>query len=58
MPDLDPESVAIVAAAVERVRAGRTMLVIAHRPELAGRADRVVRLDARATMRQLERRAA
>jgi ABC-type multidrug transport system fused ATPase/permease subunit len=56
--DLDAESVAIVAAAVERVRTGRTMLVIAHRPELAGRADRVVRLDARATMRPLERRAA
>ena len=56
--DLDADSVAIVAAAVERLRAGRTMLVIAHRAELVGRADRVVRLDARPTMRQLERRAA
>jgi thiol reductant ABC exporter CydD subunit len=56
--DLDAESVAIVARAVERLRAGRTMLVIAHRAELVGRADRVVRLDARARIRQLERRAA
>jgi thiol reductant ABC exporter CydD subunit len=56
--DLDPASVAIVAAAVERVRAGRTMLVIAHRAELVDRADRVVRLDARATRRQRERTAA
>jgi thiol reductant ABC exporter CydD subunit len=56
--DLDAASVAIVAAAVERVRAGRTMLVIAHRAELVGRADRIVRLDARATIRQPERMAA
>ena len=56
--DLDADSVAIVAAAVERLRAGRTMLVIAHRAELVGRADRVVRLDAQGAMRPLERRAA
>jgi thiol reductant ABC exporter CydD subunit len=56
--DLDADSVAIVAAAVERLRAGRTMLVIAHRAELVGRADRVFRLDARATIRELERHAA
>ncbi len=42
--DLDPASAAIVAAAVERIRAGRTVLLIAHRPELAARADRVIRL--------------
>ena len=42
--DLDPASVAVVAAAVERLRAGSTMLVIAHRAELVERADRVVRL--------------
>ena len=35
-----------MAAAVERLRAGRTMLVIAHRAELVERADRVVRLAA------------
>ena len=34
--DLDDESAAIVAEAVERHRPGRTVLVIAHRPELAG----------------------
>jgi thiol reductant ABC exporter CydD subunit len=42
--DLDPESVALVAAALVRLRAGRTVLVIAHRPELVAHADRVVRL--------------
>ena len=42
--DLDPESVAVVAGAVRRLQPGRTMLVIAHRPELVQSADRVVRL--------------
>jgi ATP-binding cassette, subfamily C, bacterial CydD len=42
--DLDPEGVAVVAAAVGRLRTGRTVLVIAHRPELVDGADRVVRL--------------
>ncbi len=42
--DLDPGSVAVVADAVRRLQAGRTMLVIAHRPELVRSADRVVRL--------------
>ena len=42
--DLDPDSVAVVADAVRRLRAGRTVLVIAHRPELVSVADRVVRL--------------
>jgi ATP-binding cassette, subfamily C, bacterial CydD len=42
--DLDPESVAIVSRAVQRLRRGRTMLLIAHRPELVRHADRVVRL--------------
>ena len=42
--DLDPESVAVVAGAVRRLQAGRTMLVIAHRLELVRSADRVVRL--------------
>src|SRR5262249_11277666 len=36
--DLDPESAALVADAVERLRRGRTVLVIAHRPELVRRA--------------------
>jgi ATP-binding cassette, subfamily C, bacterial CydD len=43
--DLDPESAALVARAVERLRAGRTMLLIAHRPELVERADRIVALE-------------
>jgi ATP-binding cassette, subfamily C, bacterial CydD len=56
--DLDAASVAFVAAAVERLRAGRTTLVIAHRAELVERADRVVRLAARATAPERERQAA
>jgi ATP-binding cassette, subfamily C, bacterial CydD len=40
--DLDPASVEQVAAAIARLRAGRTLLVIAHRPELVRHADRVV----------------
>ena len=43
--DLDPLSAELVADAVERVCAGRTVLLIAHRPELVRRADRVVRLE-------------
>ncbi len=42
--DLDPASAEVVAAAIDRLRAGRTVLVLAHRPELARRADRVVAL--------------
>jgi thiol reductant ABC exporter CydD subunit len=42
--NLDPASAELVADAVERLRAGRTVLLIAHRPELARRADRVVTL--------------
>lgn len=45
--DLDPDSADVVAAAVERLCAERTVLLIAHRPELARLADRVV------TMRRL-----
>jgi thiol reductant ABC exporter CydD subunit len=43
--DLDPAGAQAVADAVERLRGGRTVLVIAHRPELARRADRIVRLE-------------
>jgi ATP-binding cassette subfamily C protein CydD len=43
--NLDPESAALVGAAVERLRAGRTVLLIAHRPELVRCADRVVMLE-------------
>ena len=39
--DLDPESEAVVALALERLRGERTILLITHRPELAQLADRV-----------------
>ena len=42
--DLDPANAELVADAVERLCAGRTVLLIAHSPELARRADRVVTL--------------
>ena len=42
--DLDRESALLVAEAIEQLR-GRTVLLLAHTPELAARADRVVVLD-------------
>ncbi|HEX6680388.1 MAG TPA: thiol reductant ABC exporter subunit CydD [Gaiellaceae bacterium] len=42
--DLDRTSAQVVAEAIERLRAGRTVLLIAHRPELVQSADRVVAL--------------
>jgi thiol reductant ABC exporter CydD subunit len=42
--NLDAESAEVVGEAVERLRRGRTVLLIAHRPELAQRADRIVTL--------------
>ncbi len=39
--DLDPDSEAIVAAALDGLRGERTILLITHRPELARLADRV-----------------
>jgi ATP-binding cassette, subfamily C, bacterial CydD len=56
--DLDPRSVSVVAGAVRRLQTGRTMLVIAHRPELVQSADRVVRLLDGAAVPQESRRAA
>ncbi len=43
--DLDRASASVVAEAVERLRTGRMVLLIAHRPELVEHADRVVLLD-------------
>ena len=43
--NLDPASAEIVADAVDQLGADSTVLLIVHRPELAVRADRVVRLD-------------
>jgi thiol reductant ABC exporter CydD subunit len=42
--DLDRTSADVVAEAIERLRIGRTVLLIAHRPELVQSADRVVAL--------------
>jgi thiol reductant ABC exporter CydD subunit len=42
--DLDRTSAEVVAEAVERLRHGRTVLLIAHRPELVEHVDRVVTL--------------
>jgi len=42
--DLDPAAADVIAEAVERLGSGRTMLLIAHRPELVQHADRIVRL--------------
>jgi len=44
--NLDPANAEAVAEVMQQFSGGRTVLVIAHRPELAARADRVVRLDA------------
>ena len=49
--DLDRTSAAVVAESVERLRAGRTVLLIAHRPELVEYADRVVLLSGGAAVR-------
>jgi thiol reductant ABC exporter CydD subunit len=56
--DLDPHSVAIVSAAVDRLRGERTMLLIAHRPELVRHADRVVHLVGGRALPAADRRAA
>jgi ATP-binding cassette subfamily C protein CydD len=42
--NLDPASAELVSEAVDRLREGRTVLLIVHRPELAARADRIVHL--------------
>jgi ATP-binding cassette subfamily C protein CydD len=56
--DLDPDSVAAVSDAVDRMRADRTMLVIAHRPELVRRADRILTLAGGVALSEFERMAA
>jgi ABC-type multidrug transport system fused ATPase/permease subunit len=42
--NLDPASAELVGEAIERLRVGRTVLLIVHRPELAARANRVAHL--------------
>jgi thiol reductant ABC exporter CydD subunit len=56
--DLDHRNVSLVAAAVRRLASGRTMLVIAHRPELVRDADHVVVLADGVAVAQGERQAA
>jgi ATP-binding cassette, subfamily C, bacterial CydD len=56
--DLDPANVELVARAVRRLGVGRTVLLIAHRPELVAHADRIVRLDHGAAIELPARQAA
>jgi thiol reductant ABC exporter CydD subunit len=56
--DLDPHSIAIVSDAVKRLQTGRTMLLVAHRPELVENSDRVVGLVGGIAISESERRAA
>ncbi|WP_423748163.1 ATP-binding cassette domain-containing protein [Frankia canadensis] len=44
--DLDPDVAERLESAVERLRAGRTLIVIAHRPETIARLPRTVRIEA------------
>ena len=53
--DLDAASVATVAAAVRDLSGSRTVLAIAHRPELVAHADRIVRLTHGAVAAEPER---
>jgi ATP-binding cassette, subfamily C, bacterial CydD len=55
--DLDAESAALVGRAVDRLSSGRTVLLIAHRAELARRANRIVVLE-RGTAVELSKREA
>jgi thiol reductant ABC exporter CydD subunit len=56
--DLDPTSVELVSSAVGRLQVGRTVLLIAHRPELVEHADNVVRLGDGVAAPERARRAA
>jgi thiol reductant ABC exporter CydD subunit len=56
--DLDPASAELVAETIDRLRSTRTVLVIAHRPELVRHADRIVCLEAGRAAGLTERAAA
>lgn len=43
--DIDPATEALVTQALDRVTAGRTVLVVAHRPATAARCDRAISLE-------------
>jgi ATP-binding cassette subfamily C protein CydD len=53
--NLDPERSEVVARAIERLGGDRTVLLISHRPDLASRADRVVRVEGGRLVESLER---
>ncbi len=50
--DLDRTSADVVAEAIQRLRAGRTVLLIAHRAELVAHADRIVELAGGSAVRE------
>ena len=56
--DLDPATASLVRSAVDRLRDRRTVLLIAHRPELVQTADRVVVLEEGKATLSVERAAA
>ena len=56
--DLDTATAAFVGSAIERLGEGRTVLLIAHRPELVSRADRVLVLEQGKATVSIEREAA
>jgi ABC-type multidrug transport system fused ATPase/permease subunit len=56
--DLDPRGVEVVSDAVQRLQAGRTVLLIAHRSEVVRYADRVARLVDGRVAAQVQRSAA
>jgi thiol reductant ABC exporter CydD subunit len=43
--DLDPASAAVIGEAIERLREGRTVVLVAHRSELVAVADQIVQLE-------------
>jgi thiol reductant ABC exporter CydD subunit len=52
--DLDPANVEVVRDAIDRLRVGRTVLLVTHSPGLAARAERVVRLEEGRTVETAE----
>jgi thiol reductant ABC exporter CydD subunit len=52
--DLDQASALLVASAVDALRHSRTLLLVAHRPELSARADRIVVLEGGRTLELVE----
>ncbi len=55
--DLDAVSAELVAESIDRLRARRTVVIVAHAPELAASADRVVRLESGRVLKVTEKAA-